>query len=216
MAKTLLAILVFVFLGTVAGQNVPKLWSLIKQYVVPENALYVTADDKLISLAQSSQVQQIGWRQLLPQLEQQLLEKYQAPRDEGFSEQLTRSIEASKDKGYLDAMYSSNIVEGMQGRLVSISGFIVPVELGEGRTVNRFFLVPYYGACIHYPPPPPNQILYLSIEEGIAVPDLTEPFTVTGLLKVGLYEDLIGTAAYQMDLIRIDEFHGQPDDFREH
>lgn len=216
MVKTLLVILVFVALGTVVGQTAPKLWTLVKHHAVPDNALFITADDELLSLTQSSQVHLIGWRQLLPQLEQQLLEKYQTPRNDDFGDQLTRSIQASNDKEYLDAMYSLNIVEEMEGRLVSISGFIVPVELGEGRTVNRFFLVPYYGACIHYPPPPPNQILYLSIEEGIVVPDLTEPFTVTGLLRSGLYEDLIGTAAYQMDLIRIDEFHGQPDDFRQH
>ena len=47
---------------------------------------------------------------------------------------------------------------------VRIPGFIVPLEYKESEIVTRFLLVPYFGACIHEPPPPPNQTIYVVYE----------------------------------------------------
>ena len=49
---------------------------------------------------------------------------------------------------------------------VRIPGFIVPLEYKESEIVTRFLLVPYFGACIHEPPPPPNQTIYAVYEPG--------------------------------------------------
>jgi hypothetical protein len=45
---------------------------------------------------------------------------------------------------------------------VRIPGFVVPLE-GDAKTVTAFLLVPYFGACIHVPPPPTNQVIYVSV-----------------------------------------------------
>lgn len=37
---------------------------------------------------------------------------------------------------------------------VRIPGFVVPLE-GDAKKITAFLLVPYFGACIHVPPPPP-------------------------------------------------------------
>ena len=98
----------------------------------------------------------------------------------------------------------------------AISGFIVPLELGGEQQLTSFFLVPYFGACSHYPPPPPNQLIFVRVDGPMKIPDINIAYTVTGVLKQGLYEDILGTSAYQLDLISIKLFSGEPDDFRLH
>ncbi len=49
---------------------------------------------------------------------------------------------------------------------VKIPGFVVPLVVNDNGVVSEFFLVPYFGACIHVPPPPPNQIVYVKLAGG--------------------------------------------------
>ncbi len=65
---------------------------------------------------------------------------------------------------------------------VRIPGYLLPLEY-DGDKVTEFFLVPYVGACIHTPPPPPNQIVHVKTSEGYAVEGLYTPVWVNGLLK---------------------------------
>ena len=68
------------------------------------------------------------------------------------------------------------------GKPVRIPGYLLPLEY-DGDKVTEFFLVPYVGACIHTPPPPPNQIVHVKTSEGFAVEGLYTPVWVNGLLK---------------------------------
>lgn len=68
------------------------------------------------------------------------------------------------------------------GKPVRIPGYLLPLEY-DGDKVTEFFLVPYVGACIHTPPPPPNQIVHVKTSEGYAVEGLYTPVWVNGLLK---------------------------------
>ena len=42
---------------------------------------------------------------------------------------------------------------------VRLPGFAIPLE-AKADKVTEFLLVPYFGACIHSPPPPANQIVH--------------------------------------------------------
>ena len=67
---------------------------------------------------------------------------------------------------------------------VKIPGYLLPLEF-EGQTVTEFFLVPYVGACIHVPPPPPNQIVLVSFPGGFEMPgDIYTPVWVEGQMLV--------------------------------
>ena len=57
------------------------------------------------------------------------------------------------------------VVEELNGKHVRIPGYLLPLEL-DGTKVTEFFLVPYVGACIHVPPPPPNQIVHVKLVEN--------------------------------------------------
>jgi hypothetical protein len=81
------------------------------------------------------------------------------------------------------------------GQEVELSGFAVPLELVGGR-VSRFLLVPYFGACIHLPPPPPNQIVDVTLAEPVRLRSLDEPVTARGFLRSDKVETDLAGAAY--------------------
>lgn len=66
---------------------------------------------------------------------------------------------------------------------VRIPGYILPLEFDETEVVE-FFLVPYVGACIHVPPPPPNQIILVAITSGYKSKGVFEPVWVEGTIEI--------------------------------
>lgn len=84
----------------------------------------------------------------------------------------------------------------LDGQWVKVPGFVVPLDLDAKGQVTEFFLVPYYGACIHYPPPPPNQIVYVVPPKPFKLPTLTTPYWVTGRLQTTGKTSRVGAAAY--------------------
>ena len=57
-------------------------------------------------------------------------------------------------------------VHAMNGRNVRLPGYVVPLEATAG-ALKEFLLVPYFGACIHTPPPPANQIVHVTTEKPV-------------------------------------------------
>ena len=78
---------------------------------------------------------------------------------------------------------NSLINDKMRGRLVRLAGYVLPLEFSEAG-VDEFLLVPYVGACIHVPPPPKNQIVYVRLDHTINADDLYRPVWVTGRISV--------------------------------
>ena len=71
----------------------------------------------------------------------------------------------------------------IDGQFVRIPGYALPLE-HKDMGVTEFLLVPYVGACIHVPPPPPNQTVYVSLKDAYTVKDLYEPVWITGRLSI--------------------------------
>ncbi len=79
----------------------------------------------------------------------------------------------------------TSIVEELNGQRVRIPGYLLPLEMTD-INVKEFLLVPYIGACIHVPPPPPNQIVHVNIvqKKGYRVKSMYEPVWVSGEISV--------------------------------
>ena len=74
------------------------------------------------------------------------------------------------------------VVNALDGQRVKLAGYLLPLEYSEkGNT--QFLLVPYVGACIHVPPPPPNQIVYVRLSKKFVVTDLFTPVWLTGTMR---------------------------------
>ncbi len=74
-------------------------------------------------------------------------------------------------------------VGNLEGKLVRIPGYALPLEFTV-KAVDMFLLVPYVGACIHVPPPPPNQIVLVTTREPFETKGLYDPVWVTGRMQV--------------------------------
>jgi hypothetical protein len=72
----------------------------------------------------------------------------------------------------------------LAGKVISMPGYALPLEY-DGKRVTEFLLVPWVGACIHTPPPPPNQIVHVKLTEGFEVASRFQPVTVTGTVSIG-------------------------------
>ncbi|MDO6749607.1 DUF3299 domain-containing protein, partial [Gilvimarinus sp. 1_MG-2023] len=70
----------------------------------------------------------------------------------------------------------------LNGVRVRIPGFIVPINFDDQQRVIEFFLVPFFGACIHVPPPPPNQIVHVEVEDGFVLESIYDPVWLEGVL----------------------------------
>ncbi|SDH70324.1 DUF3299 domain-containing protein [Pseudomonas panipatensis] len=90
------------------------------------------------------------------------------------------------------------VVKALDGLAVKLPGYIVPLDVGQDGEVREFLLVPYYGACIHVPPPPSNQIVYVSAAKGVKMDELYQPFWVSGTLQVKAIDSDLAQAGYQM------------------
>ncbi len=88
----------------------------------------------------------------------------------------------------------------MDGQAIRIPDFIVPLEFNDKQTITQFYLVPFFGACIHLPPPPPNQIIFVNYPEGLMLNTLYDPFWISGILKTSLIENEMASAAYSMQM----------------
>ena len=84
----------------------------------------------------------------------------------------------------------------LEGKLVKVPGFTVPLE-DWASSATEFLLVPYVGACIHTPPPPPNQLVYIQMDEGKrAKMDGWNPVWVEGVLSIEMTESVYGYVGF--------------------
>ena len=100
---------------------------------------------------------------------------------------------------FQEALSSTRIVEDYLEKKIRIPGFIVPLE-GEDQTITEFFIVPFFGACLHLPPPPPNQIIHVKYEQGVELTNLYDPFWFEGTLLAKMISNDLGASAYGMDI----------------
>ena len=73
--------------------------------------------------------------------------------------------------------------DSLHDQVVRIPGYALPLEF-TGVAVKEFLLVPYFGACIHVPPPPPNQMVFVTLDRPYAITRLFDPVWITGRMKV--------------------------------
>ncbi|MEM9224557.1 MAG: DUF3299 domain-containing protein [Pseudomonadota bacterium] len=85
--------------------------------------------------------------------------------------------------------------DDLDGQRVRLAGYTTPVGFGENET--RFLLVPELGACIHVPPPPPNQIVY--VEEAAGSPEMFAPIWVTGTLRAEPVATVLADVGYRLE-----------------
>lgn len=96
-------------------------------------------------------------------------------------------------------MDEAPVVPQLDGKRVKLPGFVVPLE-GDGKTLSEFLLVPYFGACIHVPPPPSNQVVYVKVPKSDAtIRKAFDTVWVIGTLSAKPFNSDLGDAGYQLE-----------------
>lgn len=152
---------------------------------------------------------ELDWLELMPPEDRQALEDmpeigHDSPEADGFSDQGG----LKQGAGLPEVMYSAKTVPALDGKQIRLGGYPVPLETDNQGRSTEFFLVPYPGACIHVPPPPPNQIVMVRFPAGIMLDDIYAPLWVDGTLKIEPVNNDLAEAAYAItaaDVTLVDE-----------
>ena len=106
-----------------------------------------------------------------------------------------------------DTLESAPIVPELENQLVKIAGFIVPLDFDfDSETFQTFLLVPYFGACIHTPPPPSNQIVHITSSQALNQEWLDYAVWASGVLKTKSKDSIQAFAAYSMEDVSLEEY----------
>ncbi|WP_110647107.1 DUF3299 domain-containing protein [Falsiruegeria litorea] len=136
---------------------------------------------------------EITWRDLVPDSGGT---EFDALRDLGVVQHGQLSTPFDQEKG-------GAVTTEYNGTVVRIPGYLVPLDF-DGTSVTAGLLVPYVGACIHVPPPPPNQLIYVTADKSpYEAQGLFEPVYVTGLFGTSAATTQLAEVGYALsaDLI---------------
>jgi|TARA_Y100000766_G_scaffold187948_1_gene161494 hypothetical protein len=147
----------------------------------------------LISFASiANPPKEIFWEDLIPQGHVQIDTQAQANHE-------------GSEQNWVQPDLDAPVVKALDGQSVSLPGFVVPLE-GDSELITEFLLVPYFGACIHVPPPPPNQLVHVTIKGGVPIDSLYDAIVVTGVIKTQTWSGEIAQVGYQMQAVGVAPF----------
>ena len=146
--------------------------------------------------ATAATYQEINWDALVPE--------DWAPPQPDFDAFFEAPVE-----GYSADIPEAPVVAAMDGQRVKLPGYLVPVKL-DGEKVREFLMVPYFGACIHVPPPPPNQVVHVTMDPAVKLADPYGAHWVSGTLSTKGTSSDLATAAYTMTGDLVNEYVWEP------
>lgn len=100
---------------------------------------------------------------------------------------------------------SSGVRTDWNGQVVRLPGFIVPIDY-KGSGVVAFLLVPFVGACVHVPPPPANQLVFVTTATPYESAGIYEPVNVTGMFGVSSVSTQLADVGYALSADKIEPF----------
>lgn len=96
-----------------------------------------------------------------------------------------------------EAADAAPLVERLHGQQVALAGYVVPLD-GAGAGLTEFLLVPYFGACIHSPPPPPNQVVHVLAKAGANLRTMDQVL-VRGRIEVARASFSLAASGYRIN-----------------
>ncbi|AWL10770.1 hypothetical protein HMF8227_00262 [Saliniradius amylolyticus] len=143
----------------------------------------------LLPLMATAKPQELFWEDLAPK-------DFEAPEQQ---------VDHGGENSMTQMSPNAPVVQELDGREVKIPGFVVPLE-GDDDNLTEFLLVPYFGACIHVPPPPSNQIVYVKFENGVPIDSLYDAIWVHGVLETKQWSGDIATVGYRLKGIGVSSY----------
>ena len=146
--------------------------------------------------AETAAVRELKWSELIPSGWNPLEQLRKVNPDASDSPQAMESMREIWDKAP-----TNPAVEGMKARL---PGYVVPLDTQPGG-IKEFLLVPYFGACIHTPPPPANQIVNVRLDAPAKLRAM-DVVWVEGTLRASRVDSSMGVSGYVMRATNVSPF----------
>lgn len=162
--------------------------------------------------AAAEPVTEITWEDLVPS-------DYAAPEDpfmtmsmDEINEIMDGSDESNRRLAEIEeSMSYAPTVAELDGRRVRLPGFVVPLDFDGQTRVEEFLVVPYYGACIHTPPPPGNQVVHALSGKPVELQSLYDPVWAIGTIRVEETKSDLAEAGYTMRVERVEPYEAPAD-----
>lgn len=147
--------------------------------------------------ANPNELRRIEWKDLTPPL---------SPGAQQAAAELNMRIDQMTDIEIAEAMdkidaEGNSLMSGLDDSTVELEGYLVPIDFNV-ETVTDFVMVPYFGACLHVPAPPPNQTVFVKFRDGIPMSEFEEnyyfPYKVRGKIKVARTKTELAEVGYQV------------------
>ena len=143
---------------------------------------------------QANQIMSLDWEDLIPASERLMLDIRQQQ-----AERITN------DRMLPIASGLGEVRSDLNGKLVKIPGFVIPLE-GDEQTITEMLLVPYFGACYHVPPPPANQIIHVTFEQGVEIKELWDVVFIVGELRAQATSHELAEVGYSIEGLRVEDY----------
>lgn len=130
--------------------------------------------------------------------------------EDQLSNTLKNELKSGEDDRYQQALVSITVKKAVNNAAIKIPAFIVPLEFDDEQKVTQFFMVPFFGACLHLPPPPPNQTIFVNYPRGLKLESLYDPYWISGVIKTSLVENDTAKAAYSLEMHAFELYTEEP------
>ena len=166
----------------------------------------------------SGRIQYLEWVDLLPEDEREGYLPGPPPPDHGYLDGIaSKSFGKFGQREGLDCTglarrfnpdcenagqrnMSSAVNQKLDGKVVRLQGYIVPLEVAPDGRVTEFFLAAYAGACIHVPPPPPNQMVHAKVPASQGLKSMYDAYAITGVLRTQGKINGMAASAYTIEV----------------
>ena len=147
--------------------------------------------------AHCKEIKKLKWLELVPKY------AYDFVPESGVTEEMW------EDEDFLKKVESAGLLinKSLIGQKIRIDGFMVPLDFdyGEALTVEEFVLVPDAGMCIHVPPPPPNQMIFIKLKAPTKVRYMYQPIAIEGILKNTAPIEKVYNSIYEMQADKLED-----------
>jgi len=158
------------------------------------------------STTDAAEVRQIRWPDLVPEGWDPFAIMREKNKERGaaiLSDADPRILQVMREMR--ETWDNAPVNEAMDGAVVKLPGYVVPLEEAGG-AIKEFLLVPYFGACIHSPPPPANQIVHVVPAKPARGLRSMDVVWISGKLHAKRQDSVMGKSGYQMDAFKIEPY----------
>jgi len=181
------------------------------------------AENVATEAKQSNEILVLAWNDLMPAGEDERLvelyakyyvetqrKMYEAAQAKGNGEvpkgDVRSMIAEGSAQDTMEQIGTYNVVPELNGKRVRLPGYVVPLSFSAKAEYLQFLFVPYFGACLHTPPPPPNQIVSVKSSELVKITNINDPYWVEGELTTGTFSQDLANSAYELNLTKLEPY----------